>query len=47
MSTVGKPITCSAAIAWEAGKPLCTLIIEELAIAVFHLLYKYLTNISL
>ncbi|KAF5208635.1 putative S-(hydroxymethyl)glutathione dehydrogenase [Clavispora lusitaniae] len=29
MSTVGKPITCKAAVAWEAGKPLT---IEEITV---------------
>jgi S-(hydroxymethyl)glutathione dehydrogenase/alcohol dehydrogenase len=30
MSTVGKPITCKAAVAWEAGKPLT---IEDIEVA--------------
>lgn len=30
MSTAGKPITCKAAVAWEAGKPLT---IEEVEVA--------------
>uniref|UniRef100_A0A3Q4HH50 Alcohol dehydrogenase 5-like n=1 Tax=Neolamprologus brichardi TaxID=32507 RepID=A0A3Q4HH50_NEOBR len=30
MATVGKVITCKAAVAWEPGKPLC---IEEVEVA--------------
>ncbi|KAM9890737.1 hypothetical protein OXX79_011217, partial [Metschnikowia pulcherrima] len=29
MSTAGKPITCKAAVAWEAGKPLS---LEEITV---------------
>ena len=27
MSTEGKVITCKAAVAWEAGKPLCKYLV--------------------